>query len=60
VTVSSSNSSVVSVPAAVTVPAGATSASFAVSTDRVKRTQTVTIKASYNGGSVSATLTLTR
>jgi uncharacterized repeat protein (TIGR03803 family) len=60
VTVSSSNSSVVSVPAAVTVAAGATSASFAVSTDRVKRTQTVTIRASYSGDSVSATLTVTR
>jgi uncharacterized repeat protein (TIGR03803 family) len=59
VTVSSSNSSVVSVPATVTVPAGATSASFAVSTKRVKSTQTVSIKASYNGGSVSATLTIT-
>src|SRR5512133_2375756 len=59
VTFSSSNSSCVSVPATVAVPAGATSASFAVSTDRVKRTQTVTIKASYNGDSVSATLTVT-
>jgi hypothetical protein len=42
------------------VPAGATSASFAVSTKRVKRTTTMTIKASYNGGSASATLTVTR
>jgi hypothetical protein len=41
------------------VPAGATSASFDVSTKRVKRTQTVSIEASYNGGSVSATLTIT-
>jgi uncharacterized repeat protein (TIGR03803 family) len=59
VTLSSSNSSVVAVPATVTVPAGATSASFTVSTKRVKSTQTVSIKASYNGGSVSATLTIT-
>jgi uncharacterized repeat protein (TIGR03803 family) len=59
VTLSSSNSSVVSVPATVTVPAGATSASFAVSTKRVKRTETVSITANYNGGSVSATLTIT-
>jgi uncharacterized repeat protein (TIGR03803 family) len=59
VTLSSSNPSVVSVPATVTVPAGATSASFDVSTKRVKRTQTVSIEASYNGGSVSATLTIT-
>ena len=60
VTLSSSNPSVASVPATVTVPAGATSASFPVSTKPVKRTKTVTIKASYNGGSVSANLTVTR
>jgi hypothetical protein len=41
------------------VPAGATSASVTVSTKRVKSTQTVSIKASHNGGSVSATLTIT-
>jgi uncharacterized repeat protein (TIGR03803 family) len=56
----SSNLSVASVPATVTVPAEATSASFAVSTRRVRRTRTATITASYNSSSVSATLTVTR
>jgi uncharacterized repeat protein (TIGR03803 family) len=56
----SGGSSVVSVPATMTVPAGAWRASFAVSTVPVKRTRTVTITASYNGGSVSAKLTVTR
>jgi hypothetical protein len=60
VTLSSSSSAVVSVPATVTVPAGAWAASFAASTTRVKRTKTVTIQATYNGGSVSAKLTVTR
>jgi uncharacterized repeat protein (TIGR03803 family) len=60
VVLSSSNSSVVSVPATVTVVAGASSASIAASTRPVKRTKTVTITASYNGGSVSATLTVNR
>ena len=60
VTLSSSNDSVASIPPTVTVTAGATSASFGVSTERVKRTKTVTVKASYNGSSVSATLTVTR
>jgi uncharacterized repeat protein (TIGR03803 family) len=57
---SSSNASVASVPAAVTVPGGATSASFVVSTNPVKRTKTTTITASYSGSSVSTTLTVTR
>jgi uncharacterized repeat protein (TIGR03803 family) len=56
----SSRSSVASAPATVTVPAGARSASFAVSTRPVKRTTAVTITASYNSGSASATLTVTR
>jgi uncharacterized repeat protein (TIGR03803 family) len=60
VAVTSSNSTVASVPATVTVLAGATSVSFATSTRPVKRTRTATIKVSYNGGSVSATLTVTR
>jgi len=60
VALGSGDSSVVSVPATVTVPAGATSASFIASTKRVKRTQTVSIRATYNGGSVSATLTVNR
>lgn len=60
VMLSSSNTSIVSVPPTVTIPGGASSASFAVSTKRVKRTKTATIRASYNGSSVSATLTVTR
>jgi uncharacterized repeat protein (TIGR03803 family) len=60
VALSSSSASVASVPAAVTVPGGATSASFVVSTKPVKRTKTTTITASYNSSSVSATLTVTR
>jgi hypothetical protein len=46
--------------ATVTVPAGAWTASFSVSTTRVKKTRTVTMEASYNGGSASARLTVTR
>jgi uncharacterized repeat protein (TIGR03803 family) len=56
----SSSSSVASVPATVTVPGGATSASFVVSTTPVKRTKTTTITASYNSSSVSTTLIVTR
>jgi uncharacterized repeat protein (TIGR03803 family) len=60
VTLSSNAPAVVSVPATVTVPAGAWTASFALSTERVKRTRTVTITAMYNASSVSAKLTVTR
>ena len=60
ITLSSSNPSAASVAATVTVPAGATSVSFPVSTKPVVWTKRVTIKASYNDGSVSANLTLTR
>jgi hypothetical protein len=60
VALSSSSSSVASVPATVTVPSGATSASFVVSTKRVNRTKTTTITASYNSSSVSTILTVTR
>jgi uncharacterized repeat protein (TIGR03803 family) len=60
VALASGDSSVVSVPATVTVLAGERSAPFTVSTKRVKRTKTVSITASYNGGSVSAALTVNR
>src|SRR2546425_631326 len=56
VTLSSSNPSVASVPASVTVPAGATSVTFTVNTSIVVFSQSVTITASYNGSSRSATL----
>jgi uncharacterized repeat protein (TIGR03803 family) len=55
-----SSDSVASVPPTVTVPGGASSANFVISTTRVRKTRTATIKASYNGGSVSAALTVTR
>jgi uncharacterized repeat protein (TIGR03803 family) len=60
VALSSSSSSVASVPATVTAAGGATSASFVISTTAVKRTKTATITASYNGSSLSSTLTVTR
>jgi uncharacterized repeat protein (TIGR03803 family) len=60
VMLSSGSPAVVVVPAAVTVPAGAWTASFSASTTRVKKTKIVTIAARYNGGSVSAKLTVTR
>jgi uncharacterized repeat protein (TIGR03803 family) len=60
VTLSNDSPAVVSVPATVTVPAGAWTASFSVSTTRVKKTRAVTIEAGYNGGAVSARLTVTR
>jgi uncharacterized repeat protein (TIGR03803 family) len=60
ITLSSSDPSVVTVPSSVTVPAGAKSASFTASTQRVKKAKAATVKASYNGDAVSATLTVTR
>ncbi|MCX7925686.1 MAG: S8 family serine peptidase [Fimbriimonadales bacterium] len=57
VNLSSSNPSVASVPSSVTVPAGATSANFTVSTSAVSSSTSVTITAS--AGSVSRTATLT-
>jgi uncharacterized repeat protein (TIGR03803 family) len=60
VTLSSDSPAVVSVPATVTIAAGARTASFSVSTTRVKKTRAAAIAASYNGGSVSATLTVKR
>jgi uncharacterized repeat protein (TIGR03803 family) len=56
----STSSSLVFVPATVTVPNGAWTASFTVSTEPVKKTKTATVTARYNGGSVSATLNITR
>jgi plastocyanin len=58
VALSSSNPSVASVPASVTVPAGATTVTFTVVTSVVVLSQDVTITASYNGSSRSATLTV--
>lgn len=60
VQLASGNPSLVKLPASVQIPAGATSASFKISTSRVRATTAVPITASANGGSATATLTLTR
>jgi len=57
-TLTSSNPSLASIPASVTVAGGATTATFAVTTSAVTSTQTVTITASFNGTSKTTTLTL--
>jgi hypothetical protein len=55
----SSNSAAASVPAnGVTVPAGATTASFTLTTSAVATSTTVTISASFGGGTQTATLTV--
>src|SRR5207245_10929478 len=53
------NPGVASVPASVTVPGNATSATFTVSTSPVSTTTSVTISGSYNGTTLSASLTVT-
>jgi trimeric autotransporter adhesin len=55
----SSSSAVARVPAnGVTVPAGATTATFTLSTSAVATSTTVTISASFGGGTQTATLTV--
>jgi hypothetical protein len=54
----SSNNSAAQVPSSVTVPAGATSASFTVSTSAVLFSTSATITASYNNTARSATLSI--
>jgi hypothetical protein len=56
VSLSTSNSSVARVPVSVTVPAGATSATFTVNTSIVLISTTVTISSSCNGTTKSARL----
>jgi len=56
VNLSSSNTNVATVPSTVTVPAGATSANFTVSTQAVSSATSVTITASAGGVSRTATL----
>jgi hypothetical protein len=51
---------VATVPSSVTVAAGATSASFPVTTNRVRNTTNVTISGTSAGASKSAVLTVTR
>jgi hypothetical protein len=59
VSLSSSNPAVAAVPASVTVAAGGTSATFAVSTAAVTASTAVTISGTYNGTTQSAALTVT-
>jgi hypothetical protein len=59
VTLSSSNSAAGSVPASVTVAAGATSATFAIATASVTASTPVTITASGGGASRTVVLTVT-
>lgn len=60
VTVASGTPGVAMVPATVTVPAGATSATFPVTTQAVLQFTLVQIYATYNGVTLSATLTVNR
>jgi hypothetical protein len=55
----SSDSSYASVLATVTVPAGATRATFVVKTRRTKRMQVATIAATYNDSRVTTMLAVT-
>ena len=59
VALSGNNTAAARVPSSVIVPAGATSATFTVSTSSVAASTTATISASYGGVSKSATLTVT-
>ena len=59
VSLSSGNTAVATVPASVTIAAGATSATFAATTSTVTASTPVTITATYNGVTKSAALTVT-
>ncbi len=59
VALASSNTAAASVPASVTIAAGATSAVFAATSYPVAATTSATITASYGGGAISAPLTVT-
>ena len=59
VALSSSNTAVATVPASVTVAAGATSAGFTANTSAVGANSNVTLTGTYNGTSRTATLTVT-
>jgi hypothetical protein len=60
VVLSSNNTSVATLPSSVTIQAGATSATFTINTTRPSSDTTVTISATYNGVTKTATLTVTR
>jgi hypothetical protein len=59
IALSSANSAVASVPATVTVPAGATSATFPITTSTVSSTTPVVLTASWMGAAPTATLIVT-
>ena len=59
VALSSSNTAAATVPSSVTVPAGATSATFTVSTSVVTASTAVTISAAYGGATRTASLAVT-
>jgi hypothetical protein len=59
VALSSSNTTVATVPASVTVAAGATSATFSVTTKAVSVSTAVTITGAFGGATKTATLTVT-
>ncbi|MET0739412.1 MAG: FG-GAP-like repeat-containing protein [Acidimicrobiales bacterium] len=59
VTLSSSNTGVATVPASVTVPAGATSRTFTVTTSQVSASTSVSIGGAFGGTTRSSTLTVT-
>src|SRR4051812_24634424 len=59
IALSSSNPSIASVPASATAPSNSFTATFTIASSAVTSRVVVTITASYNGGSRSATLTVT-
>ena len=59
VSLSSSNTAAATVPASVTVPAGASSTPFTANTSIVSASTAVTLSASYGGATKTATLTVT-
>ena len=59
ISLSSNNTGVATVPGNVTVAAGATSATFTVTTNPVSTSTPITISASYGGGTQTASLTVT-
>ncbi|NUR78493.1 MAG: hypothetical protein HOQ28_19680 [Thermoleophilia bacterium] len=58
VSLSSSNAGAATVPASVTIPSGASTATFAVSTSAVATSTPVTISATYNGATATTSLTV--
>jgi hypothetical protein len=59
IALTSSNPSIVSVPATVTIGAGGSSATFSISTQSVTASTSVTLSATYGGTTRTSTITLT-